>query len=76
MAQGVPKHTRLIMKDDKAETAGNIDGVPTKDSRTLERPGVGVLAPAETSTVRPWTADFLLPSIRFREPAAPKPKPH
>jgi hypothetical protein len=64
------------MKDDKAKTAINIDGVATKDNQPPERGGVGVLAPAETSTVRPWTADFLLPSIRFREPAAPKTKPH
>ena len=64
------------MKDDKVEMASNIDGVATKDNRLLERPAVGVVAPAVVPTVRPWTADFLLPSIRFREPAAPKIRPH
>ena len=64
------------MTDDKVEAASNIDGVVTKDHRPLERSGVGVSAPAEIPTVRPWTADFLLPSIRFREPAAPKLRPH
>jgi hypothetical protein len=60
------------MKDHKAETAGNIDSVATKDHQTREQGGVGVSVPAGNSTVRPWTADFLLPSIRFREPRAPK----
>ena len=60
------------MTTDKAETSYNTDVAATTDEQTIERDGNGVPAPAGTSTVRPWTSDFLLPSIRFREPSAPK----
>jgi hypothetical protein len=60
------------MKNDKAETVCNTDVTGMLDKHTSERNANDVLAPAVTSTVRPWTADFLLPSIRFREPDASK----
>jgi hypothetical protein len=66
------KTQEMIMTDDKAETASNTNGAATKENQTIERGEVGIPAPAGTSTVRPWTADFLLPSIRFREPSSPK----
>jgi hypothetical protein len=53
----------------------NSDVAATNDKQKVERDGTGVPAPAGTSTVRPWTSDFLLPSIRFREPSAPKTRP-
>jgi hypothetical protein len=60
------------MRNNKAETVCNTDVAGTIDKQIIERNANGVPAPAVTSTVRPWTADFLLPSIRFREPSAPK----
>jgi hypothetical protein len=60
------------MRTDRAETVCNTDVAATIDKQIIERDANGVPAPAATSTVRPWTADFLLPSIRFREPSAPK----
>jgi hypothetical protein len=63
------------MRNDKAETVCNTDVAGKIDKQIIERNANGVPAPAVTSTVRPWTADFLLPSIRFREPSAPKIRP-
>jgi hypothetical protein len=60
------------MRNNKAETVCNTDVAATKDKQTIQRDGNGVPAPAGTATVRPWTSDFLLPSIRFREPNAPE----
>ena len=52
------------MSNDKIETDLNTDVAATPDKQMIERNGNGVPAPAaETPTVRPWTADFLLPSI-------------
>jgi hypothetical protein len=63
------------MRNNKPETVCNTDVAATNDEQTIEQGGNGVPAPAGTSTARPWTADFLLPSIRFREPSAPKIRP-
>ena len=59
------------MRNDKAETGRNTGVAATLDEQTIERKANGVPEPAAPATVRPWTADFLLPSIRFREPSAP-----
>jgi hypothetical protein len=58
------------MRNDKAETVCNTDVDATTDKQTIKRNANGVPASKETSSIRPWTADFLLPSIRFREPQA------
>ena len=55
------------MSNDKAEMGRNTGAAATTDKQVIERDANGVPVP-----VRPWTSDFLLPSIRFREPAAPK----
>jgi len=60
------------MRKDKAETVCNTNVAGTIDKQIIERNTNDVPASEVTSTVRPWTADFLLPSIRFREPSAPK----
>jgi hypothetical protein len=60
------------MRNDKAETVCNTDVDATTGKQTIKRNANGVPAPKETSSIRPWTADFLLPSIRFREPSASK----
>jgi hypothetical protein len=59
------------MRNDKAETGCNTDVAATTDKQMIERNANGVPAPAATPTVRPWTSDFLLPSISFREPKRP-----
>jgi hypothetical protein len=58
------------MRNDKAETVCNTDVGAATDKETTKRNANGVPAPTVTPRVRPWTADFLLPSIRFREPSA------
>jgi len=58
------------MSKDKAETVANTDIAKKTDKQTSEQNANDARGPASTSTVRPWTADFLLPSIRFREPGA------
>ena len=58
------------MSTAKAETVCNTDVAGKIDKHIIERNANDVPAPAVPSTVRPWTADFLLPSIRFREPSA------
>lgn len=60
------------MRDDKAETVYNTDVGVATDGQTIKRNTNGVPAPKVTPNTRPWTADFLLPSIRFREPSASK----
>jgi hypothetical protein len=60
------------MRNDKAETVRNTDVAAASDKQTIERNANGVPTPAVTPSGRPWTADFLLPSIRFREPSASK----
>ena len=57
------------MTNDRAETGRNTGAAATTDKQVSERDANGVPVP-----VRPWTSDFLLPSIRFREPAVPKTK--
>jgi hypothetical protein len=39
--------------------------------KMIKRNANDVPAPEATPTVRPWTSDFLLPSISFREPKGP-----
>ena len=60
------------MGNDKAETVCNTNVAATTDKQTIEPNAKGVPAPAVAPSKRPWTADFLLPSIRFREPGASK----
>jgi len=57
------------MSNDRAETGRNTGAAATTDKQAIERDANGVPVP-----VRPWTSDFLLPSIRFREPTAPESK--
>lgn len=64
------------MSNDEVETAYNTEVVSINDQQTIERDPNGVQMPEATSTIRPWTADFLLPSIRYREPSALKIKGH
>ena len=64
------------MSNDKVETAYNTEVVSINDQQTIERDPNGVPMVVATSTVRPWTADFLLPSIRYREPSALRIKGH
>ena len=59
------------MTNDRAETGRNTGAAATTDKQVIERDANGIPVP-----VRPWTSDFLLPSIRFREPAVPKTKGH
>ena len=59
------------MTNDQAETGRITGAAATTDNQVIEPDANGVPVP-----VRPWTSDFLLPSIRFREPAAPKIKGH
>ena len=46
----------------------NTDVAATADEQILEREPKEAPVPSSVPTVRPWTADFLLPSISFREP--------
>jgi len=59
------------MSSDNTETGRNSDVAATAEKRMIEKQVDGVPAPTATPTVRPWTADFLLPSISFREPKRP-----
>jgi hypothetical protein len=64
------------MSNDKAEPIRNTDVATTNDKQTIEPSVSSVPTPPDAVIVRPWTADFLLPSIRFREPSPPKSKLH
>jgi len=64
------------MSNDKVETAYNTEVVSIKDQQTIERDPNGLPTAVGTATVRPWTSDFCLPSIRYREPSVPKIKRH
>ena len=59
------------MSNDNAETGSKTDVAATTDQQMIEKRAQDVPAPAATPTARPWTADFLLPSISFREPKRP-----
>jgi hypothetical protein len=59
------------MSNDNAETGCNTDVVATADKQMIEKQANDVAVPAASPTVRPWTSDFLLPSISFREPTRP-----
>ena len=56
------------MSSDNAETGRTTDVVAAADKQVIEKRANDVPA---TPTVRPWTSDFLLPSIRFRESKGP-----
>ena len=60
------------MSNDKAETVCNTDVAAATTKQTIDPNANGVPAPEVAPNKRPWTADFLLPSIRFREPSASK----
>jgi hypothetical protein len=57
------------MSTDKIETDRNT--AVAADRQMIERTSNSVPAPAATATVRPWTADFLLPSISFHRSERP-----
>jgi hypothetical protein len=56
------------MSSNKPETACNTDVAATTDKLVIESNANDAPAPAAIPTVRPWTSDFLLPSISHREP--------
>jgi len=56
------------MRNDKAETSSNTDVAATIGNQMIERDAKGAPVPAATPKAPPWTAKFLLPSIRFRAP--------
>ncbi|HEY6924033.1 MAG TPA: hypothetical protein VI653_11220 [Steroidobacteraceae bacterium] len=64
------------MSNAKVDTAQNTEVVAINAQQTIEQDPNGVQMPVATSSIRPWTADFLLPSIRYREPSALKIKGH
>jgi len=59
------------MSNDNAETGYKTDAAARTEQQMIEKHAQDVPAPAATPTARPWTADFLLPSISFREPKRP-----
>ena len=68
MAQLATETKETAMSDDKIATDRNTDAVA--DRQMIERTG-RVPAPTATPTARPWTADFLLPSISFHRSQHP-----
>jgi len=56
------------MRDDKADTSGTSAVAASTEKQLVEPKTNGITPPAATPTSRPWTADFLLPSISYREP--------
>jgi hypothetical protein len=56
------------MSNDQADTGSNTDVTATTDEQNIERKAKEGPVPGSAPPVRPWTADFLLPSISFREP--------
>jgi hypothetical protein len=64
-----PKIKETSMSTDNAEMARNADVVAADaEKRMIQKYVSEVPAPEAAPTARPWTSDFLLPSIRFREP--------
>jgi hypothetical protein len=60
------------MSNDNVETGCSTDVVAMAHKQVIDRQAHDVPAPAPApATVRPWTSDFLLPSISFREPKRP-----
>ena len=57
------------MSNDKIDADRNT--AVAADKQMNKRTGISVPAPAATPTVRPWTADFLLPSISFHRSQHP-----
>lgn len=55
------------MSKHEPETVAKSDAEATTVEQSIERNANEIPAPA-APTVRPWTEDFLLPSISFREP--------
>jgi hypothetical protein len=56
------------MSNDSAEAGRNADVAPTTEQQMIE-PNVSDIPTTTTeipTVVRPWTADFLLPSVSFR----------
>jgi hypothetical protein len=51
------------MSNDKIETDRTTDVAAKPDGQMIERNGNDLPAAAATPTERPWTEDFLLPSI-------------
>jgi hypothetical protein len=56
------------MINDKAKTSGNTEVTATTSTQKIERNAKGLPAPAAPPAVRPWTAEFDLPSVRFPDP--------
>lgn len=55
------------MSNDKARTSGDTKVTATTSEQIIERNAKGLPAPAALPALRPWTAEFDLPSIRFSE---------
>lgn len=55
------------MSNDESKTSGNSDVPATINKQIIERNAKGVPAPAAAPALRPWTAEFDLPSVRFPE---------
>ena len=56
------------MSNDKAKTSGDTEVTATTSEQIIERNAKGLPAPAAPPALRPWTAEFDLPSVRFTEP--------
>jgi hypothetical protein len=56
------------MSNDQPDTGSNTAVAATADEQNIERKEKEGPVPGSAPAVRPWTADFLLPSISFREP--------
>jgi len=56
------------MSDDKADTSSTTAVAASTDKPMAEPKTNGMTPSAAPPTLHPWTADFLLPSISFREP--------
>jgi hypothetical protein len=59
------------MSTDNAEAGRKTDVAAKAEKRMLEKHVNEIPAPEATPALRPWTSDFVLPSIRFREPERP-----
>jgi hypothetical protein len=56
------------MSKDKAKTSGNTEVAATTSEQIINRIAKDLPAAAAPAAVRPWTAEFDLPSVRFPEP--------